>query len=324
VVLSSALIVYKMSSDELMMCFCASCGIAEVDNIKLMECDGCDLVRYCSEKCQEEHRPKHGEISKERAAELRDEILFRQPESSRLGDCPICCLPLPIPCDVQKHNCSSSPVISMHCCSQVICKGCYYANRMREREQSLPTLCPYCRHPAPKTEEAWKEETEKRRMKRLEANDPVALQELGVDHYHDGDYGSSIKCWRKAAVLGDVVSHYQMSIMYREGKGVQKDMKKAIYHAEQAAIGGDPKARYNLGVEEMNNGRIQRAVRHHIIAASLGYEKSLEVLRKHYAAGCVQKNDFAAALRAHQAAVDATKSPQREKGEEWYRRSISE
>ena len=53
-------------------------------------------------------------------------------------------------------------------------------------------------------------------------------------------------------------------------------------------------------------------------------EKSLEVLRKHYAAEYVQKKDFAAALRAQQAAVDATKSPQREKGEEWNRRSISE
>jgi hypothetical protein len=31
--------------------------------------------------------------------------------------------------------------------------------------------------------------------------------------------------------------------------------------------------------------------------------------------GFVSKEDFAAALRGHQAAVDATKSPQREKGE---------
>jgi len=35
-------------------------------------------------------------------------------------------------------------------------------------------------------------------------------------------------------------------------------------------------------------------------------------LKTCYAAGKVSKEDFTAALRAHQAAVDATKSPQRE------------
>ena len=33
------------------MC-CASCGIAEVDDIRLNECNDCDLVRYCSDRCQ--------------------------------------------------------------------------------------------------------------------------------------------------------------------------------------------------------------------------------------------------------------------------------
>eukprot|EP00984_Skeletonema_dohrnii_P024803 scaffold13949_cov67-Skeletonema_dohrnii-CCMP3373.AAC.2 len=65
-----------------MMMFCASCGIAEVDDIKLMTCNDCDLVRYCSDKCQQEHRSQHDAKCKERAAELRDELLFRQPESS--------------------------------------------------------------------------------------------------------------------------------------------------------------------------------------------------------------------------------------------------
>ena len=69
---------------------CASCDVAEVDDIKLMNCDDCDLVRYCSDACQQDHRPKHEAMCKEGAAELRDEILFRQSESSHLGDCPIC------------------------------------------------------------------------------------------------------------------------------------------------------------------------------------------------------------------------------------------
>ena len=73
--------------------FCAACGIAEVDNIELEECDACQSVRYCSDKCREEHQQQHDEECKKRVAELHDEILFRQPESSHYGDCPICFLP---------------------------------------------------------------------------------------------------------------------------------------------------------------------------------------------------------------------------------------
>ena len=43
---------------------CANCGIAGVDDIKLEECNDCDLVKYCSDKCREEHREQHvGEVA---------------------------------------------------------------------------------------------------------------------------------------------------------------------------------------------------------------------------------------------------------------------
>jgi hypothetical protein len=65
----------------------------------------CDFVRYCSDECLQDHRPEHEAKCEERAAELRDEILFRQPEGSHLGvgDCPICCLPFPL--DPKNHHC---------------------------------------------------------------------------------------------------------------------------------------------------------------------------------------------------------------------------
>ena len=54
-----------------------------------------------------------------------------------------------------------------------------------------------------------------------------------------------------------------------------------------------------------------------VIAANLGHDGSLNVLKKAFMDGCglVSKDDFAAALRAHQAAVDATKSSQRDEAE---------
>ena len=84
------------SEEQDNMWLCAACGIAEVDDIKLKECAACDLVRYCSDKCQKDHQPQHKIACKKRVAELSDEILFKQPESSHHGDCPICFLPLPI------------------------------------------------------------------------------------------------------------------------------------------------------------------------------------------------------------------------------------
>eukprot|EP00984_Skeletonema_dohrnii_P024979 scaffold14127_cov67-Skeletonema_dohrnii-CCMP3373.AAC.1 len=72
------------------MVVCASCGVAEADDMKLKKCTACKSARYCSIKCQKEHRPKHKRDCKKRAAELRDEILFKQPECSHFGDCPIC------------------------------------------------------------------------------------------------------------------------------------------------------------------------------------------------------------------------------------------
>jgi len=57
-------------------------------------------------------------------------------------------------------------------------------------------------------------------------------------------------------------------------------------------------------------------MKHWIIAANLGCDNSIKFLKKCYATGAVTKEVFAAALRAHQAAVDAMRSPQREAAEE--------
>jgi len=149
-----------------MMC-CASCGTAEVDDIKLKTCAACDLVRYCRDECQQEHRPKHVRACKRRAAELRDEVLFRQPECSHLGDCPICFLPLSI--DTDKSTMYA-------CCSKIICNGCDFANHLREVEERLQHTCPFCRQPQPKSQE----EDELNNMKRVAANDLVAICEMGA------------------------------------------------------------------------------------------------------------------------------------------------
>ena len=278
--------------------YCASCGIAELDEVHLKECDGCDLVKYCSVTCQEDHRPEHEAQCKKRAAELRDESLFKQPESRHKGDCPICMIPLPL--DEKKSFYS--------CCSKTVCDACQLANTTRQWEENMPSTCPFCRHPLPKT----REEAEKMIMNRIAANDPVAMTQLGFRHLNEGDYERAFKYLTKAAELGNRSAHYNVSVIYGKGFGVEKDETKEVYHLEQAAIQGHPQARFKLGCHEVINGETERAVKHWIIAASLGEGNSINGLKECYQAGDISKDDFAAALRAHHAAVEATKSPQRD------------
>jgi len=290
---------------------CASCGIAKVDDIKLKECDDCDLVKYCSVDCEREHKSQHKEACKKRAAELRDELLFKQPESSHHGDCPICMIPLPL--DLSKF------VVKI-CCSKVICDGCNYANSRREFEgrRDRPS-CPFCRQPV---QAKGAGEVEKCRMKRIEANDPLAMTQEGNEHEKKGDYSRAIEYYTKSAELGDADAHYRLAFMYRNGHVVEKDMGKVIHHLEEAAISGHPTARYNLGCEELKDGNAERAGRHFIIAANLGHDDSMKSLMAAYRGGFVSKEELAAALRAHHAAVDATKSPQRDAGEEFVRNLV--
>lgn len=58
-----------------------------------------------------------------------------------------------------------------------------------------------------------------------------------------------------------------------------------------------------------------KAVKHWTIAAKLGSNSALEMVKSCYMKGLVSKDIFAVTLRAHQAKVDARKSPMREAAE---------
>ena len=283
-----------------MMSCCASCGTSEGDDgIQLRTCTACKSARYCSVTCQRNHRPQHKKACKKRAAELRDEILFRQPESSHMGDCPICSLPLPLEYDGSVHH---------ECCSTLVCNGCVVANVKRIQEERLEHSCPFCRDVTRKSD------VKQKMMKRVQANDPSAMCQMGAARHEEGKYVEAVDYYSKAAELGDANAHFQLAIMYQDGRGVEKDKKKEVYHWEEAAIKGQLDARFGLAQHEMINFRSDRAVKHLIIAANLGHDNSMQALKECYKDGLVRKEDFTSVLRAHKTAVDATKSPQREIG----------
>ena len=70
---------------------CAECGV--VGGASLKTCKSCMDAKYCDATCQRNHWPMHKKECKLRAAELRDEALFKDPPAKE--DCPICFLPMP-------------------------------------------------------------------------------------------------------------------------------------------------------------------------------------------------------------------------------------
>jgi TPR repeat protein len=53
------------------------------------------------------------------------------------------------------------------------------------------------------------------------------------------------------------MAHYRIGVVYYQGEGVEKDVKKAIHRLELAAMAGHETARYNLGVNEYNSGNLE-------------------------------------------------------------------
>ena len=270
---------------------CAACGKTDVN---LKSCGSCMLVKYCNVDCQTAHRPAHKKSCKKRAAELFDEKLFAMP--SPREDCPICCIILP-----PAYETTFKP-----CCGKFICNGCRYC--------LTRDVCPFCNTPNYDGNEDYKAMLSKR-INRF--NDPAALFMLGC-HYNEGSCGISvdqpkaIESWCRASELGCAVAHYRLGIAYVDGDGVDMDKKKAVHHWQIAAMKGIEQARYNLGGIEYNSGNDDRAMKHFMISAKCGYDKSLQEIKKGFMEGKVTKDDFESVLRAHKASQDERKSYQRE------------
>ena len=308
----SPLLPSKMSDnpDEV----CANCGKEGSDTIKLKNCTACYLVKYCSVDCQKIHRKQHKKACKKRAAELNDEKLYSQGHERAAGDyCPICLLAIPFP--VEDH------AMLRPCCMKMVCFGCCQAAFQR----GLREDCPFCRTPPAENDE----ETLEMVKKRVDARDPEAIYYLGDLHFR-GIYGlkkdlsRALELWTEAADLGSTAALFKMGGCHMEGEGLAKDEAKAVEYWKVAAMQGEVQSRHNLGFYELEKGDFDRGVRHFLISAKMGYKGSLGIIKDMFANGHATKAQYAEALKGYQAAMEETKSPDREleKGnllEQWRR-----
>ena len=279
---------------------CANCGKGEEDSGSCLKaCTACRMVKYCNRDCQIAHRPQHKKQCKKRAAELYDIELFKQPPPAE--DCDICMLLLPSLFTGRKYSA---------CCGKTICSGCVHAVEKRDGGVGL---CPFCRTPAPTSDE----EMIKHYKKRVELDDANAMYNLGCcysegSHVLPQDHAKGLELWHQAAELGNTASYYNIGISFKNGYGVEMDEKKAIHYWELAAMGGDADARCNLGALGFNAGNWDRALKHFMIAAGFGYTNSLGVIKQIFMNGDATKDDYAKSLQVYQAYLNEIKSPQRD------------
>ena len=124
------------------------------------------------------------------------------------------------------------------------------------------------------------------------------------------DWKKANKLWLRAGELGHAEAYTNIGYAYRYGEGVGRDEKKAKHYYELAAIRGNVTARCNLGLFEQRAGNTSRAVKHLMISAGAGHDKSLMGIRECFQNGT--KDDFEKALRANKDVKDEMKSDQRD------------
>jgi len=236
-----------------------------------------------------------------------DDNLFKDPPPKE--DCPICMLPIPFTtglCGVRKTY--------QPCCGMTLCYGCTVAADEEIKKGNMKKWCPFCRIPYPNSEK----ETVKRIKKRMKLNDALAFLDLGMQ-YRDGHMGlpqdreKAFELWIKAAELGSCGAHSCLASAYYKGEGVEEDVLKGAHHMMLAAIGGREHARYVLGIIEEASGKMNRAMKHYMIAAKCGHGDSLTRVGKGYKSGHVTKDDYANTLRTYQNIINEMKSEQRTK-----------
>ncbi|KAL7542296.1 hypothetical protein ACHAXR_013397 [Thalassiosira sp. AJA248-18] len=103
--------------------------------------------------------------------------------------------------------------------------------------------------------------------------------------------------------------------MYDSGKFMENDEKKALHHYQCAAMGGCEQSRYNLGCLgiDRDRGNVERAIKHWMVAATAGGNRSLKSIRNVFLLGQATKAEYEKALRVHQKYLREVKSDQRDR-----------
>jgi len=284
------------------------------------------LVKYCNPTCQRNHWPKHKKPCKQRAAELHDEALFKDPQAKE--DCPICFLPMPTKLinsfSFPPATTSSVPINDFaiahtelaektmetyySCCAKTICGGCIHSFGKTGNNDK----CPFCNTDTEVNSDA---ENIGNIMKRVDSNDTGAMRLLGNCYYSgllglQQDATKAIELWIRAAEFGCSKAHNDLGVHYYHGE----NWKKAKFHLEAAAMAGHEGARNDIGhLEFLQFNNTDRAIKHWIIAASAGSYLAMNAMRSCFENGIdIDRESLDSTLTAYNTSCGEMRSEARD------------
>lgn len=273
------------------------------------------LSKDCSKECQVSSWPEHKKACKQRAAELHDEELFKEPPLKE--ECPICFVPLES--DAGRSN-------FQLCCGKEICNGCLHAMEREglqhwkaggSLEDAMDkTNCPYCRAQCHDTDAEGMERLNK--LLEKDPNNAHAIHFLAFQ-YQNGAMGleqntaMANELWNKAAKFGFPDSLNSVANSYNLGRGITRSTKTALKYYELAAMKGHIQARYNLGVFEAEKQNWERAARHWVMACNGGFTPAYEKITEAYLLRVIGADTVADATRGFKRYDDEVLTDQRKK-----------
>lgn len=75
---------------------------------------------------------------------------------------------------------------------------------------------------------------------------PAADFDAGMKAYRNGDHSTAYSEWLPLAKSGHTKAMNNLALLYKNGKGVKRDLKKAFKFFKKSAAQGYPLAQYNL------------------------------------------------------------------------------
>jgi TPR repeat protein len=257
---------------------CSFCSTENPPKGGFKICSRCKSARYCSTECQTSHWKKgHNQVCVAPAAAAEEQEALSK---IVVQECAICL-----------EKISSSNKYSLPC-EHVFHIECIANLRLASTVQS----CPLCRGDLPPgpmqsflrgcevrnlVESAFRKSKGKLSW---EKKLPRELQELSDE---------MVKMWTYAASEGDMQAQYNLGIVYSQGQGVKKDMKKAMDFYMKAADGGSVHAMVNAGHHYENTNQPAKGVALYKKAANLGYAMAQYNLGNNYLYGQGVKQSYA-------------------------------
>lgn len=257
--------------------------------------------------------------------ELKGTDLFAPPPPTE--DCPVCFVPF------SRIHSEADLFSYMFCCGKEICWACYKENEASINRQNKKSsgktnkrpivfTCPFCREPDPNPGLEYFRQLQARCLQ----NDHKAFTLMGAV-YENGeceiakDDLKSLDFYIRGVELGSADACFDIWHRYATGNGVAVDEGRAALFNRIGALRGDIGARHIIGYTEYYDlGNHEFGIRHWKVAAEVGYQKSLNMLRDIYNANgklpgkeFITKEYLVSAYRACHEAQMEVKTEEREK-----------